>query len=106
MHNRQNDILSSIFQSCGFAFRIVGPGSGCLDADDVVRQFITEAIQSYTRTKLKKLHCNPILSSDAIANLNRSFGSQFELTAVRHSRWRKLNREVTRINRLSFRWLN
>lgn len=106
MRNHQADILSSNFQSRGFAFRIVGPGSGCLEVDDVVRQLIAEAVQSFTLTKVKKLHRDPTHTPDAISTFNRSFGSQFELTAVRNSRWRKLNREVTRINLLSFRWLN
>lgn len=105
MRNHQADILSSNFQSRGFAFRIVGPGSGCLEVDDVVRQLIAEAVQSFTLTKVKKLHRDPTHTPDAISTFNRSFGTQFALTTMRHSGWRKLNRAVTRVNRLCDRWL-
>ncbi|BEV13195.1 hypothetical protein ATDW_36910 (plasmid) [Asticcacaulis sp. DW145] len=100
MFTSRNEILNCVFQSRGFAFKIVGQVSGCPDTDDVGRQFIAEAVQALTMTELRKLHADPSRGLDLIADVAGDFTPDFHLKPVRHAVWRKLNRGRTRMDRL------
>ena len=105
MHSRRNDILTAVFQTRGHAFRILGRSSGCPEMDDMTRQFIAEDVRSLSWTALKKLRADAALGTAVTEKCNGLYGAEFHLVPIRHAVWRKMNRSVTRINRLCDRWL-
>lgn len=104
MLNRQTDVLSGIFHSRGYAFRIVGRGSNCPDTNDVERQFIAEAVQALNLTELRKLHLDPTRATLLIEKAAGPFTPDYRLQSISHCVWRKLNRIRTQIDRCMARW--
>ncbi len=103
MRNAQNEVLSFTFQSRGYAFRIVGKGTQGPDLDDVRRQFMAEGVQGLNVTRLKQIHGDLQGRQALLPQAVLAYGPELRLEPVRHAVWRRLNRSVTRVNRLTDR---